>query len=234
MIAITLATYKRSDGKTPFYLKRCLDSIFAQSYKDFKIFLAGDFYEDVQEWESIISSYLSDKFYAFNLDAPGERIKYESNKLALWCSGGTFACNLAIDKALEEGFDYICHIDHDDYWTEDHIFYIDKCIKETGADWICTKSVYGSGGGLLPKVNSNELYIPFLPVGGGLINSASCYNLRTIPIRGEDTFETKGKVIPADANLWDTINPFIKERGLKSLLINRTTCYHTEEGHNLR
>lgn len=88
--------------------------------------------------------------------------------------------------------------------------------------------------GLLPKVNSNELYIPFLPVGGGLINSASCYNLRTIPIRGEDTFETKGKAIPADANLWDTINPFIKERGLKSFLINRTTCYHMEEGHNLR
>jgi glycosyltransferase involved in cell wall biosynthesis len=233
-IAITLSTYKREDGKTPFYLKRCLDSIFAQKYKDFKVFLAGDFYEDGQEWESVIKPYLNEQFCAFNLNTPGERIKYRNNKMALWCSGGTFACNLAIDKALEEGFKYICHIDHDDYWTEDHLYFINKCIKETNADWMCTRSVYGSGGGLLPKMNSNELYIPFLPVGGGLINSSNCYNFQTIPIRGEDTFETRGEIIPADADLWDRINIYMKENNCKGIFINRTTCYHTEEGHNLR
>jgi 3-oxoacyl-[acyl-carrier-protein] synthase-3 len=45
--SIVIPTYQRKDGSTPFYLKRCLDSIFKQDYSNFKIFIIGDKYENI-------------------------------------------------------------------------------------------------------------------------------------------------------------------------------------------
>ena len=45
-LAIRILTYQRKDGKTPFFLRRALESIKNQTYKDYKIFLIGDKYDD--------------------------------------------------------------------------------------------------------------------------------------------------------------------------------------------
>ena len=45
-LAITIATYQRPDGTTPFYLKRALDAVFNQTHKYFKVYVIGDKYEN--------------------------------------------------------------------------------------------------------------------------------------------------------------------------------------------
>lgn len=233
-LAISIATYRRLDGKTPFYLKRCLDSVFAQTHKDYKVFLVGDYYDNQQEWENIINNYHSDKFYNINLPEPGERNKYKDNKVALWSAGGTKAFNFAIDKALEEGYSYIAHTDHDDTWRNDHLQLISNCIETTGADWVCTRSTYGKGKIILPQGDYKGDMIPFIPFAGGLVNSSTAYNFKTIPIRGRDVFEETGKVIPSDADLWERIGKFIIENKKKSYLVNQISCFHNEEGNTYR
>lgn len=233
-IAVTIATYKRSDGKTPFYLKRCLDSVFSQSFRDFKVFLAGDMYDDVREWERLITPYEGSRFYSVNFPTPGEREKYKNDKRALWCTGGTKACNKVIDVALDQEYEYVCHLDHDDYWAVDHLRHINNCIETLGADWVCTRSTYGKGTVVLPQGVYEQRMVPFLPVPGGVINSATCYNYKTIPLRGEDTVETRGIAIPADADLWDRMRKYMEENGKKGYLVNLVTCFHAEEGYTYR
>ena len=49
-IAIVTPTYRRPDGKTPFYLGRALDSVFSQEHVNFMMFLIGDYYDNEEEW----------------------------------------------------------------------------------------------------------------------------------------------------------------------------------------
>ena len=232
-LAITIATYQRADGRTSFYLKRALDSIFCQTHKNFKVFLIGDHYENDEELREIISLYNKDQLYCGNLAFSPERIKYKNQEIRiLWCSAGLTAIHTAIDKALEEGFDYICHLDHDDYWREDHLELINQTIEETNADWLCTKAEYGKDL-IYPETDSIEKLIPFLPLSHGTINSSTCYNYRTIPLRYRNVYEETEGVFPSDADLWIRSAEYIIQNNLKSLLINQITCFHHEEGYLL-
>jgi glycosyltransferase involved in cell wall biosynthesis len=49
-LSIVIATYQRKDGSTPRLLTRALDSIFSQTYQNFKIYLIGDRYENNDEF----------------------------------------------------------------------------------------------------------------------------------------------------------------------------------------
>lgn len=226
-IAVTINTYYR-DERTHSLLTRALNSVYSQSHQDFKIFLIGDKYSNTDSWNSIINHfYTQGKLYYENLAEAVERDKYE--KMILWCCGGCNALQIANKKALDEGFDYIAHLDHDDYWDANHLFEINKYIEKTKADWICTKSTYGMFN-ILPKIDSYESYTHFLPVGGGLIHSSACYNHRTIPLQVRNAYVEDGLIIPSDADLWDRIQEHMKYAKLKGICINRVTCHHDEEG----
>ena len=232
-LAIAMATYKRMDGKSPFYLKRALDSVFAQDHKDFKVFVVGDHYEDDLEFQFIVSIYNKEQIYYDNLPFSPERNKYKyMDRNTLWCCGGLSALLLATAKAIESGFDYICHLDHDDYWEADHLRIISQVMEKTHADWICTIAEYGQRP-RYPKVSGREYLMRFLPKPGGVINSSTCYNHKTIPLRYRDVFAEDGVAIPSDSDLWDRMKIYIKENHLKSYVINKVTCHHQEEGYLL-
>jgi glycosyltransferase involved in cell wall biosynthesis len=231
-IAVIIPTYQRKDGKTPFYLKRALGSVFDQKHIDFKVFLIGDCYDDNKEFELIATQYVGDRLYYINLEKAEERDKYVDNKMVLWSCGGATAFLYGIAKALEQGFDYMCCLDHDDFWSKNHLLVINKVIEETKADWICTKSKYVKR--VLPKNLVQEAVVPFLPIPGGVVKSAVCYNQRTIPLYVRDTFEETGKAIPGDSDLWERMAKYIKEKNLRSYLVNELTCFHMEEGYLLR
>jgi len=229
-LSIVTPTYYRSDGSTLTYLKRALDSVFNQTHQDFKIYLIGDRCEHPNEVESLISNYDQSKILFVNLDVAKERDFY-TDKWALWSYGGVNATNYGIDLSLSEGNYYICHLDHDDYWSNDHLENINKCIEETNSDWICTKSVY-VGNRVLPQINSNDEIIPFLPKAQSLIHSSVCMNFKTIPLKYRDLFGETGQVgLPADAELWERTKHHIITNNLKSTLINKISCYHIEEGY---
>ena len=231
-IAITIATYRRPDGKTPSYLGRLLDSIYRQTHKDYRIYLIGDDYDDQLEWFRILVKFINYRMKAVNLKEAVERSKYK-DKTILWSCGGVNATNFGAHLALKDGFDYICHVDHDDYWKENHLELISNALEQTHADWVCTKAEYGADRLFPEGITSNEHLIPFLPVPGGVINSSTCYNYRTIPHRYRDMHEATGTAVPSDADLWDRVSKFIQENNLTSYLINEITCYHKEEGYLL-
>ena len=64
---IVIATYQRKDGTTPFYLTRTLDSIFSQTYQNFKVYVMGDKYDDEEELFGMVNKYPKDKLYCENL-----------------------------------------------------------------------------------------------------------------------------------------------------------------------
>ncbi len=229
-LGIVIATYQRKDGTTPFFLQKALDSVFSQTYQNFKIFLIGDKYEDNEEFVNIISKYPQDKIYYENLPYAKERDLY-TDKWVLWSYGGITSMNFGIEKALEEGYDFICHLDHDDWWLPNHLEEIKQGIELTNSDWICTKSTYSNPRNFLPKIDSQELYVPFYPMYASLIHSSVCMNFKKIPLKYRDIFEETQKLgLPADGDLWERTREYIISNNLKSVCINKLTCHHDEEG----
>lgn len=230
-LGIVITTYYREDGNTKVLLKRCLDSIFNQTYQNFMIYLIGDKYEFPDEIGELLKEYDKDKITFINLEIAKERDLYYNNKWALWSYGGVNAINYGIDKSLYDGYNYICHLDHDDYWDKKHLENINDCIKLTNSSWICTKSYYINNY-ILPNINSSEKYIDFKPKKESLIHSSVCVDFNKIPLRYRDIFSETGYVgLPADAELWERCREFIEKNNLKSTLINEITCYHIEEGY---
>jgi glycosyltransferase involved in cell wall biosynthesis len=231
-IAVVIPTYRRKDGNSEVVVKRAIESVFNQSYKDFKVFVIGDRYENDEELINIISQYDSDKIIYHNLDYAEERDSYGDNKMALWSYGGVNARNYSIDVVLSEGYEYICSLDHDDWFLPNHLEEIVKCVETTNSDWVCTKSTYGNPNVTLPTTYSSDIYIPFHPKSCSLIHSSVCMNFKKIPLRYRDLFkETKEVGLPADADLWERTREYIINNNLVSYHINKLTCRHDEEGY---
>jgi glycosyltransferase involved in cell wall biosynthesis len=232
-IAIVIPTYYRKDGNTYQYLKRALKSIKDQTYKNYKIYLIGDNYEHPEEVEEIIEKLNISKITFENLSFAKERQKYTGR--LLWSYGGVNAINHGISLALRENFEFICHLDHDDWWLENHLEEVYKCIIENKSDWVCTKSTFLNPYSFLPRITSDETYIPFLPRESSLIHSSVCMNFKKIPLFYRDVYEETGKIgLPADADLWERCRIFLQDNNLKSYFINKITCRHDEEGYSLK
>lgn len=230
-ISIVIATYRRSDGKSPYYLKRCLDSIFSQSYSDFVVYLVGDKYENVSELDDLLSSYPKEKLVFENLSYAKERDKYANDRMTLWGYGGINAMNHGISKSLADGIDYVCHLDHDDFWESNHLQLIVDCILKTGAAIVYTKSTYMDRG-ILPTVDGSVgLYLESIPFPGQFIHSTICIDFRRIPFMYRNALEEEGiKNCTGDGDLLGRIMKFLPTTSLKSFLINKVTCHHDCEG----
>jgi glycosyltransferase involved in cell wall biosynthesis len=234
MFGIVIPTYKRADGKTPFYLKRLLNSIFNQFCKEFKIFLIGDNYENTKDLFSLVSDFPKEKICIKNLPVAIEREKYKDHHLRLWCSGGVNATNVGIETAIKEGFSHICCPDHDDYWTSHHLSTIEKVLSVTASPWVCTKSIY-SNHGVLPNLIIDQMgIVEFAPQSGMLIKSSVCMDFTRISFRFRDVFSETGCEKPADADMWDRCAEFLVQNKLKSYAIDIISCIHDEEGFVLR
>jgi glycosyltransferase involved in cell wall biosynthesis len=230
-IAVVIPTYKRNDGKSEVVIERALESVFNQTHKDFKVYVIGDKYEGDEELIKIINKYDSNKIVYHNLEVAKERDFY-TDKWVLWSYGGVNARNYAIDLVLNDGYEYICPLDHDDWYLPNHLEEINKCIKTTGAEWVCTKSTYGNTNKFLPEIVSNQEYIEFHPRSSRLIHSSVCMNFKKIPLKYRDIYEETQKLgLPADADLWERTREFIIQNNLKSYHINKLTCRHDEEGY---
>jgi len=224
-IGIVIPTYRRHPEHTPRLLKRALDSIFIQEYKNFKVFLIGDRYDDDDEFQRLVASYPSDRMFAENLPVAYERDILTSDTYAQWCFGGVSATNYGIAKALEEDIEYICHLDHADHWEPQHLSNFVSVIEKEHPAWMCSRSTYL--GGTLPTQAFEGPYFSFLPAPGGLVHSSVCMNFVSIPLRYARSILPGPE--PADLNMWKRAAAYITEHGLKSFLLNDRTCNHEEE-----
>lgn len=223
-----MATYRK--GKDLDYLEKTLSSLFCQTHPDFKLYLIGDRFEGEEDLLNLISKFDNEKIHFKNLEVAKERDFYE-DKNALWLYGGVNALNEGIEISLAESNNFICHLDHDDYWSPNHLELINKCITETGSDWMCTKSKYVRNGTfiidtILPLSDSNDEFSSFLPVPHGVVHSSVCVNFKNIPLRYRDILKETGNLgLPSDADLLQRCRDFIEANNLKSTLINVLTCH---------
>jgi len=228
-IAIRVLTYKREDGRTPFYLNRALSSILKQTEQDYKVFLIGDNYEDDQEFVDIAKSIIpSDKIYFENLKINTERFKYPKGSMQLWCAGGTKASNYCIEKIIDSGLSWACHLDHDDLWELNHLELIRKKIHSLDNRYvfIASRSTYKKNMILPIRSNPSDNYYP---VNGDIIHSSVCVNWREIDLRFRDVFEEEGRYHAGDGDMWERLSKYMIESGKKGSLIGTVTCHHESE-----
>jgi glycosyltransferase involved in cell wall biosynthesis len=227
-LGVVIPTYRRADGTTPYLLRRALESVKAQTYQNFVVYLIGDNYEDSTEFLDLMTSVLtSDKIRAYNLEVAEERVKYKQGSEELWCAGGVNATNFGIDRCLEDGLDFICHLDHDDYWEESHLEVIVKAVMANpNARFVHTCSTYFNN--YLPFVQPLDSSVIFQrPRASRVVHSSTCVNFKALNIRYRDVYQLTGKCKEADADLWrQVIESTVLE---ECLLIKKVTCYHPTE-----
>lgn len=177
-----------------------------------------------------------------NLSSAKEREQYTTaeNLWNLWHCGGVNASNIGITKALSEKIEYICHLDHDDWWEPNHIQSFADCINTTQADFMYTRSLYippnQNEKMYLPQLNtaiSYPLYTSIIPKNMTMIRSSVCMNFKTIPLLYRDTFKETGTQIPSDGDLWNRVATYKKENDIQCIFINKLTCHHDSEGSML-
>lgn len=126
MISIIVPVYN-----TEKYLKKCIDSILSQTYKDFEVIIINDCSPDNSD--EIIKGY-KDK-----------RIKYIKNKKN---KGIGYNRNLGLSEARGE---YVCFIDSDDYVREDFLELMYKKCSDDDLDLcICDYSYVDDAGNFNP------------------------------------------------------------------------------------
>jgi len=227
MIAIVIATYKRPDGRTPYYLERALRAISNQTFKDYHVYVIGDDYTNDRELRTIVGRHKNTT--CFNLDHSPERQRYGHGNMNIWCAGGVTAANKGIDMSLADGLNYVCHLGHDDFWKPKHLELINKVIEQHHPIFICTISTYV--GSILPDLPQTNEVLPFYPVDGGIIASSVCIDYSQTSLRVVDRYFLDGTLYPADAWLWVQLKKEMEETGKKGFIVTTLTCHHDEQGY---
>jgi glycosyltransferase involved in cell wall biosynthesis len=227
-IGIVISTYYRPDGKTEEFLTKTLESVKNQKHKDYKVYLIGDKYEKEDEFEKIASSIIDpDKIYYENLSYAKERDVYPNGE-KLWCSGGVNARNYGIEKCLTDGIDFICSLDHDDLFTENHLKNFSDFIENNSQDYVFLANRSNYLNKYIVPVNSKPGR--FYPTASDLVHSSVCINFRKLPLRFRDVFAETGVVYASDADLWTRTTEFLKTKNLMAYLLDEvTSIYYKKE-----
>lgn len=224
-LGIVIPTYWRKDNSSCALLRRSLTSILNQTYSKYHVFLIGDNYEVVDELLDISKIIPSEKISVINLPFAKERDIYTGHRL--WCTGGVYASNIGINLCLSNNINYICHLDHDDWWEHTHLNEIAKAFNEKDYAIVATQSTHINSQ-ILPKIKTH----PFYPKCGDLIRSSVCINFKNIDLRYRNVFKETGVDFPADCDLWKRLSNYMVSNNLIGKLINKITCNHQDEGYS--
>ena len=223
VLCVTVATYWRPDGSTPPKLEHLWKMLQQQSYRNWKLYMTADHYDDEVEWKSLSFSNDS-RVQMYNLPEPGERGKLTGTEL--WYNAGATAMNNAIDRALDDGFEWIVHLDDDDEWDTDHLQNILDGIR-TGATFVTTWCQYSSKG-VLPRLRHIVTGISHtvLPKQCNTIHSSIAFNAAKVL--------TRYKRIPghaADGVMWARI---VYDEAFYPVFVPVKSCYHLRERNGAR
>lgn len=226
--AIIIPVYQRADGKSFELVSRAIESILNQTYKNFKIYLIGDKYDDDIEFNRIVQQVPSDKIFSRNLEFAMERERYSG--FELWNVGGVNASNLAFNVIKEDLLDWVCFLDYDDYYLMNHLEVMNDAIHKTGYKLISTITLIETGTNkerFIPyKIGDNMNYFnEFLPEPANLAKTSVCINHRYFEyIKFRNTIEECGYIYPGDADMWNRLKSFLEEKKQTGILVNVHTC----------
>ena len=232
--AIVMASYHRSNGKSKTYIERSLKSIKDQEYKNYKLFLIGDKYEDQEEFESYKTLLPADKIEIINLPTAFEREHTRGHNL--WCVGGATAMNYGLDLAVKQGFTHYVHLDDDDYWNLFHLRNIAMGYQQfPEAHFITTMAVFTTSPFVLPPIGK-LCYDNFQCTSGMAFHSAWGFRLDKIPLKYNtiNLGNLNAHLIPADGDMLNRINALCKKNNYHVLGIPTLSCfYETKEASSI-
>ena len=231
-LAIIVTTYQRPDGRTPYYLHKTLSCVDNQTFRDYRIFLIGDAYGNPSELKRIARGHKQITYH--NNPTSPERNRYGLGNMEIWCAGGVTAANTGIEMALNEGYEYICHLAHDDIWEMNHLEVINTMVEAKEPIFCCTLSTYFKDNIMPGPFTINGDILPYYPIDGGMIASSACVKYSDTKIRVVDRFYTEGIMSPADAYLWECLRKEMLDTGKKGYVATIITCHHDEEGYAIR
>jgi glycosyltransferase involved in cell wall biosynthesis len=233
-LGVTIHTYQRADGQTPYLLLRAIQSVANQSYQNFKIFIVGDKYEDNSEFEDVINGFIeiSEKIVYENLSFAHERDKYLGvNNTALWNCGGANALNHANNLAKIQGITKVCHLDHDDVFLPKHLELIAKAIIEkNNPPFIHTLSQYVNHS-VFPEMIIDGQVVEHYPEYCRLIHSSVYMDLEQVYLPYRDVWAEEGRYFPSDGDMWERIREKCTAEKLKCYVIREVTCIHEKENY---
>jgi glycosyltransferase involved in cell wall biosynthesis len=138
---IIMATHDLSAGRankdrsnyvtTPEVLTDALNSIKNQKFKNWKIYLTADKYDNDQEILDVIKEIIPDDQIEYkNRSTPGERDNTKWTTKQIRFTAGCAALNDSLNMAKKDKCDYIVRLDHDDKWSPNHLELIAKAYTQ--------------------------------------------------------------------------------------------------------
>lgn len=235
---IKIATFYRDDHSTFNKISRTIESVKRQTYKNWKIILVGDGYEQ-EEFQKIKSLIPQDKLISFNLEERYEKQTLGLSGRNLWCCGGVEATNTAIELCKKNNINYYCSLDDDDLWLPFHLEILNMGFTSFEEScFVYTNSVYTDKNNIT-KLFPAQQVLSFLqynnlpPKPENLIHSTVCWKIDKIPLKYRNVIEQK-RTYPADADMWERINTYCSENNLKTLYIPITTVIKDSEADILK
>lgn len=230
---IIIPTYHRENKKTPCYLRKSLESIRTQKYKNWDIIVVGDKYEPEQELLDILIEF-NTRMFSINkliyLKNDNPEREYILNKKLLWNIAGANSVNIGLKYARENNYKYYCHLDDDDYWSNEHLmnlFYIYN--RYPNCVFANTRSTYGKI--FLPRAIVGIFPNNITPCGGVIIHSSFSFRLDIINLNYFTTHNELEIKKPSDLLMLNSINDFIKlNTQYVAVYISDISCFHDEEG----
>ncbi len=129
MIYIIIPAYNSSR-----YLADCLNSVFAQTFKDFRVICVDDGSTD--QTPLVLKDFAT---YHSNLYV----IRTENH-------GPSHARNVALNSIRASAGDFVTFLDSDDLWASDYLEQMVKVQKRTEADIVCSSFMFYSNGRTSP------------------------------------------------------------------------------------
>ena len=242
VFVIIMASYPRDNGRSPYYVKKAVQSILAQSYPHWQLFVTGDNYKNDTEFRALFNTIPSSKLFLDNLPKPGERGKLTGYEL--WSSGGVTAMNNAMERAERHHNDcktsrevYFTNHDDDDIWSKDHLHEMLQIYKRfPSVVFAWAKGYYcGTGGNPYPSLNVQQNTVNNWPHGfaGQVLHSSWSWKMSVFcrfRYRAMWDFPPDykhGKV--ADADLFDVVRKYILAKKLDYFHSNQATLEHLVE-----
>jgi predicted O-methyltransferase YrrM/acetyltransferase-like isoleucine patch superfamily enzyme len=223
--AIVMSTYQRSNGKTKELISKTLESLNAQEYTGWKLFLIGDNYENAHEFKQFSKLIDPSKITYLNYPFANERETIQ-DKSMLWRLGGARAVNLGLKAVRQEGFIYHCHLDDDEIWKPDHLQTLYQAYTSfPEASFVYTRCWYE--GRDFPSEQVALGYNNLLPRSSKLVHSTASWRLDKIPLFYTEPINGQAYNYAADAMMWELIRVYCEQKGLKTVFVPKTTVVYT-------
>jgi hypothetical protein len=232
---ILICTYYRANGSTIHFLKRSIDSVLKQQYKNWTILIVGDNYTDLGELSQLIEATkqetINNIVFFNNAIVERDTILPTMSKTRLWCCAGANSSNMGLTFARNHGFKYYARMDDDDYWKSNHLTLIANIYMEhPNCVFVNTKSTHPIFN-IIPNIKSSDLHVKWDPQTKvpRIAHSSLTFRCDVI-LHNYKTHLKKGLNKPSDQTMIKSIFDFIIDNpSYYALCLNELTCFHDEE-----